>query len=539
MSSMPIESAFRLPNSLPAWPTGDGFGKGIIDLGGLLVSEVSTFSKVFETKEGGPSGNGATFFEPSIIPDGFSLLGYYAQPNNMPLFGSVLVAKDTSPDGSSAGALKAPLDYTQLLNIKKDNTTAYFWLPVAPSGYKAVGNVITIDSQKPALDKIGCVRDDFTDIAENDEWIWGSKGLNVYSTRPKVRGIQALGLSTGTFMAQLSSGGTELSSSVLSCLKNVNKLNKSGMPNLDQIKELIKVYSPFIYFDSKEEYFPSSVTWFIKNGALLYTRGKESSPVAVEPTGANLPQGSSNNDSYWLDLPTSEAEKERVKKGNLQDFTSYIHVKPMFGSTYTDLVFWVFYPFNGPARAKVEFVTVNLGTLGQHIGDWEHVTLRISNFTGELKKVYFSQHNTGTWIKGSQVEFQDGNKPITYSSFNGHAAYPKAGDVLQGTKNIGLRNDTDKGKIFVDTGASFSIVSAEYLGTNDVVEPAWLNYTGKWGPKIKNNVGTELSKVENALPGKLKAAMDKVVGILPAEALGEDGPIGPKRKEIWTGDERS
>lgn len=51
-----------------------------------------------------------------------------------------------------------------------------------------------------------------------------------------------------------------------------------------------------------------------------------------------------------------------------------MHVKPMFGGTFTDLAFWVFYPFNGPATAKLLFLKrIPLGKIGQHEGDLEHI----------------------------------------------------------------------------------------------------------------------------------------------------------------------
>ena len=51
-------------------------------------------------------------------------------------------------------------------------------------------------------------------------------------------------------------------------------------------------------------------------------------------------------------------------------------------------------------------------------------------------------------------------------------------------------------------------------------------------------LGGELKKVTKVLPGKLKSAFEKVVRGLPDEALGEQGPTGPKMKDNWTGDER-
>ncbi|KAE8723584.1 hypothetical protein F3Y22_tig00012370pilonHSYRG00218 [Hibiscus syriacus] len=160
-----------------------------------------------------------------------------------------------------------------------------------------------------------------------------------FTSRPVNRGTVDMGVCVGTFVAP---------NSPLACLKNVES-NLSCMPNLDQIDTLFKAYSPWIYFHSKETYLPSSVTWFFMNGALvalLYTAGEESKPVPVDKTGSNLPQGGSN----------------AVNTG------------------------WI---FRWMKRTRKD--------IGEQVGDWEHVTLRISNFNGELHRMYFSEHSGGKW----------------------------------------------------------------------------------------------------------------------------------------------
>ncbi|KAJ0762288.1 putative vacuolar protein sorting-associated protein [Helianthus annuus] len=141
-------------------------------------------------------------------------------------------------------------------------------------------------------------------------------------------------------------------------------------PNLNQIEALIQAYAPVIYFHPDEQYLPSSVDWFFQNGALLYHKGNESKPDLLERNGSNLPQGGSNDETYWLDLPLDGSSKDRVKKGDLQDACAYFHVKPVSGGLFTDIAIWVFYPFNGGARAKVEFINISLGKLGEHVGDY-------------------------------------------------------------------------------------------------------------------------------------------------------------------------
>ncbi|XP_061958518.1 hypothetical protein At1g04090-like [Populus nigra] len=535
--TLPIDASFKLPAPLPSWPPGEGFGSGIIDLGdGLLVCLLSSFNKVWATHEGGPDNLGASFFEPSQFPQGFSMLGSYSQPNNTLLHGWVLAGRD-----DTGSALKQPIDYTLVwssdsLRIKQDGV-GYIWLPTPPDGYKAVGHVVTNSPQKPPLGKIHCVRSDLTDQCEFDSWIWGPgkesdpNGFNVYSLLPSNRGTQAMGVCVGTFVAQ----NTITAPVSLACVKNVVS-NLSCMPNRNQIQTIFQAYSPWMYFHPDEQYLPSSVNWYLKNGALLYKKGDESKPVPIESNGSKLPQGGADDDTYWMDLPLDEGAKERVKKGNLQDSQVYLHIKPMLGATFTDIAVWVFYPFNGPSKAKVEFINIPLGKIGEHVGDWEHVTLRISNFNGELWSVYFSEHSGGTWVKASELEFQNGNKAVTYSSLHGHAMYAKPGLVLQGSGGIGIRNDTAKSKKFMDTGANSLVVAAEYLGT-DINEPPWLNYFRKWGPKVTYDISEEIKKVDKLLPGKLKSAFDKFIRSLPNEVLGEQGPTGPKMKRNWTGDE--
>ncbi|CAN6979014.1 unnamed protein product [Brassica oleracea var. botrytis] len=202
LKALPVETAFKFPSPLPTFTQGGRFANGTIDLGGLEVSQVPTFNKVWSTYEGGPNNLGVTFFEPSSVPTGFSILGYYAQPNNRQLFGWVLVAKDLS----SNNTLKPPVDYTlvgntESLMIKQDGP-GYFWQPVAPDGYQAVGLIVTNSSQKPPLDKVRCVRSDLTEQCEADTSIWESNGVKVSTLRPTIRGTQATGVCVGTFTWQ-------------------------------------------------------------------------------------------------------------------------------------------------------------------------------------------------------------------------------------------------------------------------------------------------------------------------------------------------
>ena len=506
-----------------------GFAKGSIDLGGLEVRQITTFAKVWSTTQDGQDGVGATFFKPSPVPGGFSVLGHYAQPNSRPLFGHMLVARDTSGTG---GLLAAPVDYK--LVWSSPDGAGHFWLPTAPDGYKAVGAVVTATSDKPSPDEVRCVRADFTDACETEESVLSSDkdGFSAATLRPAVRGIDAPVACTSA-----PSSPRAARRPTLACLKNNSARYTSSMPDLAQVNSLLAAYAPHVYLHPNEPYLPSSVTWFFENGALLYQKGSQT-PTPVAADGSNLPQDGGNNGGYWLDLPVDSKQREMVKKGDLAGAKVYVQAKPMLGGTATDLVVWIFYPFNGPARAKVGILTIPLGEIGEHVGDWEHVTLRASNFSGELLRMYFSQHSAGTWVEASQLEYlggdDRGNRPVAYASLHGHALYPKAGLVLQGDARlgIGIRNDTARGSRLDAGGARrCDVVSVEYLG---VTEPARLGFERERGPREEYDIGREINRVARILPRSARERLAKLV----EKVLVGDGPTGPKMHGNWRNDER-
>ncbi|CAN1270153.1 Hypothetical protein At1g04090 [Linum perenne] len=356
------------------------------------------------------------------LPRGFHCLGHYCQANKHPINGFVLVAREVTGNVSSP-ALAKPVDYSLVWTADDQHGEVYegcgfFWLPIAPEGYKAMGFLVTSNSDRPQLDEVRCVRSDLTDECQ---------AFRVWSTRPTHRGIHEKG----------------------------------------QVHALINHYGPRVYFHPDEAYLPSSVSWFFENGALLF-KSDSSVGVPIDINGSNLPKGGTNDGEFWIDLPKGE-QRSAVKFGNLES------------GTFTDLAMWVFCPFNGPATLKIGLVSFTLSKIGQHLCDWEHFTLRICNFDAELWGVYYSQHS-------------EGNKPIVYSTKNGHASFPHPGTYIQGSKRlgIGIRNDVIRSDRYVNSSTQYEIVAAE----------------------------------------------ENVFGKLPLELSGEDGPTGPKEKNNWVGDER-
>jgi hypothetical protein len=319
-------------------------------------------------------------------------------------------------------------------------------------------------------------------------------------------------------------------------LKNFDP-NLRAMPNLDQIHALIEHYGPTVFFHPQETYLPSSVSWFFENGATLYKKDIKMGD-AILAGGSNLPAGGTNDGEYWIDLPDDD-RNGYVKVGNLKSAKLYAHVKPAHGGTFTDIAMWVFCPFNGPATIKIGLASFALQKVGRHTGDWEHFTLRISNFSGELSSIYYSEHSGGGWVDVSDLEFISGNKAIVYSSRNGHASYAHPGCYLQGSEalGVGMRNDVARSDLSIDSSTMYEVISAEYLG-DTVVEPCWLQYMREWGPAVTYNSRSEVDTVLSFLPFFLRFTVEAIFDSLPAELYEEEGPTGPKEKDNWEGDER-
>ncbi|KAK9756839.1 hypothetical protein RND81_01G124400 [Saponaria officinalis] len=544
------DDTFSLPAPLPQWPQGQGFSTGKIRLREIEVAEITTFEFIWSSHSSHNNKKGVAFYKPVGIPEGFFSLGHYCQPNNKPLHGFVLVARDLATSNSvndtgpvCSPALLPPCDYSLVWKsddgIGNYEPPGYFWLPESPPRYKALGFVVTNMPGKPDWADVKCVREDLVDKSESCGLLLETYSkfhkipFEVRRTRPCHRGMLGRGVSTGTFFcASLWNAGEEMP---ISCLKNSDP-DLRAMPNLDQIHSLIRHYGPTVFFHPKEVYLPSSISWFFENGVRLCKVGQPKGE-SVDPDGSNLPAGGSNDGEFWLDFPTDD-QREVIKHGNLESAELYVHVKPALGGTFTDIAMWVFSPFNGPATFKIGPTNIALSRTGEHVGDWEHFTLRISNFTGRLDSIYFSQHSGGVWIDASDLEFIEGNRAIVYSSKNGHASYPHPGTYLQGSSKlgVGIRNDCARSKLYVDSSTRYQIIAAEYLGTS-VSEPCWLQFMREWGPKIVYGSRKELDKLIKRLPLMIRGSVRNLFNKLPAELSGEEGPTGPKEKNNWFGDE--
>lgn len=327
------------------------------------------------------------------------------------------------------------------------------------------------------------------------------------------------------------------------CMR-IEKMQSAPAPTLAELRQLIERVAPRYYLHPSDPFGPSSVDWFLQRATLKCLTG-ESRPA----TAGGLPAGGSDDGLYWLE---SDA-----RGGDLSSALAYVNAK--YYTYWIDLQFWFFYPYNGAGRARLKWdplvgdsstQDVDLERMGQHGGDWEHVTVRVQLAPQTLLGVYMAAHSGGEWVMPSDLQ-KEGESPVVYSSRHGHAAYKSEGmngsnetsrDLGIGTITFALRNDTAKGTRSIDCRSRYQIVGADFLGTQ-ITPPAWLSYCRRWGPHVQY----DRSWIRSIISGLLgfislvsdleDKATDAILDALPDEFKEENGPTGPSRKGQWSGQE--
>lgn len=152
---------------------------------------IITFAQTFEHRWSHGVGNTASAWHP-LTTDGFKPLGtlcYSGLSGPDASYGVMVVKAKTGSD-----ALAAPTDYTLV-----PGSIQYFWIPVPPAGYKAMGIVVQYPG-KPSLNDVVCVREDLTIPGETGDTLWWIDQV-VYAWRiePPIAGPHENAyLSTGT-----------------------------------------------------------------------------------------------------------------------------------------------------------------------------------------------------------------------------------------------------------------------------------------------------------------------------------------------------
>ena len=327
--------------------------------------------------------------------------------------------------------------------------------------------------------------------------------------------------------------------------------------------DVIQKYTPTIYLHTYDKNHPMAVEEFLSQNSMLDSSGNV---LKNGLTPADLTTYSSSTNYLSFTNNTFPSATNDFESGDpiVAGATSGwgqsnapIYVKTIDYGTYIDLKFYMFYGINGfqtfQAGIIVNFKTqpylFDWAKFALHEGDWEHVTVRISEDTTQLLGVFYSQHGKAQWVTNPSM---DGTHPIVYSAWDSHANFPISDIIiddiilnspgvipLSWLKVANVTTSTAGGTIvpygkpnpFYPNGITWT----PWANTSQLVlldgnsEAAqWLAFSGNWGPtwttpvqqtpSLPSGAGTELYDLATA---------GNALGLL-GNYVNESGPLGPQ-----------
>lgn len=386
--------------------------------------------------------------------------------------GDVAVSGYTAPGGylvkDDGDLLAAPTDYVFKWNDSGSggDRDVSLWHPVAPQGYKCLGTITGNGYAKPSTNQMRCIKSEYV-LHGKGTFVWNDSGTG--SDRDgsiwSINASDYRGQSVGAFIAQpnYTLGGEYWAI-------NMSALN--GVQIGDVTAWHAAEYAPRVYLSGQEKYFPDAVEPFLANTHEETHNGRVHL-VTNQALGCD-----SCTDPAFLD-------GKNPAEASVPVYT-FIVPKPVVGPNVTDVVYFFWSPYNNGKRICIGAYIDGLGciggysTFGNHVGDWEHMTIRFVN--GLPNKVYMSQHGWGEEFVWGHSEVQMmGNHPVVYSALGSHATYPAAArysyrDLPNGDALI----DYTAASIAWDTWNSLVIIPWQPAGTF-TGDLEWLNFSGAWG----------------------------------------------------------
>lgn len=326
---------------------------------------------------------------------------------------------------------------------------------------------------------------------------------------------------------------------------------------------VIQQYAPTIYLHPYDKHHPMAVEDFLAQNSMLDQSGNVlksgltpadlatyvSSTNYLSFTNRTFPSASNDFESGDPIVPAASA--------GWGQSNAPIYVKVIDSGSYIDLKFYTFYGINGfqtfQAGIIVNFKTqpylFDWANFALHEGDWEHVTVRISEDTTRLLGVFYSQHGKAAWVPNPAL---DGTHPIVYSAWDSHANFPASGifidDIILNSPGIIPLSWIKVANITSNTTGGTTVAYGKpspyypngitwkpWQDTNQLVlldgnatAAQWLAFNGNWGPTwttpvehtpaLPSGAGTELYDLATA---------GNTLGLL-SNYTHESGPLGPQ-----------
>jgi hypothetical protein len=275
-------------------------------------------------------------------------------------------------------------------------------------------------------------------------------------------------------------------------------LDVPGLPGQRSLKRRLQAlsaihsFAPELRLHENDRYRPTSVEWFLPKVRMRRHRPHDSdvqildagdvtlmSLVSQSSAGQHSGRGSQRT-NFFLEI---RKQVNETRRGSLAEAECYVHFRRAPGGRDSwDIQYWFFYAYNGDITTGADF---------EHEGDWEHITVRISDDLRSLERVFFASHATESeWQSASEVAMTSGSHPVAYAAYHSHATFATSGKHPR----TGLPDDhTSSAGPHWQPWNSLRLIGERH---RPVRGQEWVKYTGRWG-----QIGTQASDWPEWLSG--------------------------------------
>ncbi|KAG9103632.1 Vacuolar protein sorting-associated protein 62 [Ceratobasidium sp. 370] len=214
-----------------------------------------------------------------------------------------------------------------------------------------------------------------------------------------------------------------------------------------EIIALAQKYAPQFRLTPSEKYFPSSVEYMLPHYKVYDNNGKALATQPSTLTASNVDTVVGKGASTWLTVPDTSASYLTGLNPSSNNVPVYTFIVPKEGGV-VDFFYWIFFPFNLGKKIPA------LGQVGNHIGDWERMTVRTVNgiATSADYNAHSSGNGAGTKLWSDVLKPSGEDRPLGYVADGSHGVWPGPGTwVYEDIVIYQLKDETaDGGKAEVE-----------------------------------------------------------------------------------------
>ena len=181
-------------------------------------------------------------------------------------------------------------------------------------------------------------------------------------------------------------------------------------------------FAPIFFLHPDEPYLPAGIEYILHGSSIV--EAKTGVVQVTEPVQEDLLTYRSS--SYQLIIHPDRFAGQPLAGDRVQA-PLYCAVQVAADAAYVDLIFICLYPYNGAqaARVHVPFLHYHcvIECFGQHQGDVETMTVRVSPDFSKILRVRYEAHGDDSWYAPEQVSYLFGTHPVGRISYHSHGTF--------------------------------------------------------------------------------------------------------------------